>query len=61
MLWTLLGKQGFFDLREGGLAVIYPASVCSIIFAAGSDGIQRSIYHIDTAQMSKHLEDVLAV
>jgi len=38
-----LESRDFFDLRQGGFAVIYPASVCSIIFAASSDGIQRSI------------------
>jgi len=38
-LWTPLGKQGLFDLRQGGFAVIYPACVCSIIFAAGPDGV----------------------
>ena len=42
-----LESKDFFDLRQGGFAVIYPACMCSIIFAAGPDGIHGSTpYHI---------------
>jgi len=39
--------SGFDEWRQGGFAVIYPASGCSVIFAAGPDGIRGSTpYHI---------------
>jgi hypothetical protein len=34
--------SGFNDLRRIEFAVIYPASRCSILFAAGPDGIRGS-------------------
>ncbi len=34
-LWTPPGKQGFFNLRQCGFAVIYPASRCGVVFSRG--------------------------
>ena len=37
--------SGFDDLKQVGFAVIYPASRCSVIVAAGPDGIRGSTPH----------------
>ncbi len=37
----LLKCKSFFDLRQGGFAVIYPASVCSILLRALMESMDR--------------------
>ena len=34
--------SGFGDWKQAGFAVIYPAFWCSVVFAAGPDGIRGS-------------------